>query len=420
MLKGYPLRNARQLLTHLHSMTVEEFVAWQQNKAFEIARHHYQHNEMYRQLVGKHFPDDWNDLPVITKQHLQQPLERILTKGVRLKDCHIGSTSGSTGTPFFYAKDKFAHAMTWAIIENRYRWHGLAFSSAQARFYGIPKEFVSNRKERIKDRLMNRHRFSVFDLSARTLLGFTETFRKKKFDYIYGYTGALVLFARFLLSQGLVLKDICPGLKICISTSETATPEDDIILQDAFGVPHIREYGVSETCLVAFDDPGKNWRLTEESLFTETGTGDAIITTSLFNTAMPMVRYQSGDSGLISKERKEIHRSLLSLTGRTNDIIRLPGGKTAAGLSFYYVSRSLLEQTGILKEFIIRQTSPDCFIFDVVSDRELTEAEIILIKHKVSVYLQPGLNVVINRVDTIQRPQSGKLKHFYSEIDGVG
>ncbi len=414
-LKSYPFAQAKAELARLQAMDADEFVNWQQAKAWQQVRFHHQHNPLYRKLIGNLLPDRWEDLPIVTKKDLQRPLNSIITKGVNLKNCHTGNTSGSTGTPFFYAKDKMTHAMTWAVIADRYSWYGLTIASGQARFYGIPKEFFANKIEVLKDRLMNRERFSVFDLSDKAMGQFLYRFRNNSFDYIYGYTSALVMFARYLISKGITVKEICPSVNICISTSETSTPEDNEILQRGFGVPHIREYGLSETCITAFDAPDGNWKLTEETLLTETIDGK-ILSTSLYNTALPMIRYETGDVGVIDNTRIGIHRNLRQLHGRTNDMILLPSGKKAAGLTFYYISRSVLESSGVLKEFIIRQTKPGQFIFDIVADRELTTEEGELVKQKISLYLEPGLDIILNRVQYIERPASGKLKHFYSEL----
>ena len=107
---------------------------------------------------------------------------------------------------------------------------------------------------------------------------------------------------------------------------------------------------------------------------------------------------------------------LSKLTGRTNDTIMLPSGKKSPGLTFYYISRSILETSGVLKEFIIRQVSYDTFIFDIISDRILNNNEIQEIQRKMDIYLEPGLKLIINRTDKITRSKSGKLKHFFSEI----
>ena len=424
--QGFSFREAQARLRLLQRMETQQFIEWQRDQAWAIARFHYKNNKVYSAKIGRFFPDRWQDLPVITKKDFQQPLAKLITRGISPGQCYVGSTSGSTGTPFFFAKDKFSHAMTWAIIADRYKLYNLDFSSKQARFYGIPKETWRLRRETVKDIIMNRQRFSVFDLSYTVLQRFLDSFAKEKFVYIYGYTSALVLFSRFLIERNIVLRIICPSLKLCISTSEVCTPEDHVLLEKAFGIQHIREYGVSETCLTAFDIPGKKWCLTEETLLNEVaddygmpvpgGVEGNILSTSLFNMAFPMIRYQSGDIGSVAERDATGYRSLQSLTGRTNDTVHLPGDKKAAGLTFYYISRSILESTGILSEFIIRQVAIDHFIFDIVSSRDLLPVEIGQMEEKLSLYLMPGLRLDINRVDKIDRPPSGKLKHFYSEL----
>jgi phenylacetate-CoA ligase len=92
-------------------------------------------------------------------------LER-LSKGYSASNSYINKTSGSSGTPFIFAKDKYCHALTWASNKYRFGWYGIDFNSSyQARFYGIPMDFIGNKKERFKDFLSHRYRFSIFDLS---------------------------------------------------------------------------------------------------------------------------------------------------------------------------------------------------------------------------------------------------------------
>ena len=70
-----------------------------------------------------------------------------------------------------------------------------------------------------------------------------------------------------------------------------------------------------------------------------------------------------------------------------------------------------------LKEFIIKQTALNEFIFEVVSDAELSDDILDDIKKKAELYLESGLNIKIIRKDIIERPASGKIKHFYSLLN---
>ena len=425
---GYNISVASKKIEQIQNLSSDEFHQWQEDKKWDIAKYHYKNNPLYRRKVGHYFPGKWKDLPIMEKSDFQDDLEKLFSNGYNRKNTYIANTSGSSGHPFFFAKNKEAHAMTWALIKNRYSWHGLKLNSKQARFFGTPLETTSNIEEKIKHFIINRVLFPVFDLSDNTLGIFLKKISKIKFEYIYGYTNTLVLFARYLIKNDIVLKDECSTLRYCIVTSEVLTPEDRKILSKGFGINIVNEYGVSEAgAIIAFEDRHTNWLINKETQYIEIvdrnkipledGNIGEIIITDLYNKAMPFIRYRVGDIGRIKKNIFIAgYKVLDNLQGRTNDNIQLPSGKISPGLTFYYISRSILESSGVLKEFIIRQTALDTFIFDIVTDRDLFESEIDDIKNKMETYLESGLNLVINRIPEIKRPTSGKLKHFYSEI----
>lgn len=421
-LKGFPLERAGLELEKIQSLSGENFGKWQEQKKWEMAEYHLRNNELYRHLLGGKIPSDWNDLPVLQKSHYQQNDFNAISSAVSKSDLYTGYTSGSSGHPFRYAKDRFSHAMTWALIRDRYKYYGLTLDSKQARFYGIPFEKPDYYIERTKDFLANRLRFPVFDLSDKALEGFLKKFRSAKFDYVYGYTNSIVRFARYLTERGILLKNECPSLKICICTSENCTAEDKKIIEAAFGIKAVNEYGTSEVDLIAFEDLLGVWILSHENIFIEvldengrpvSGEGEGrIILTSLHNRAMPFIRYEIGDRALVNSTGGEI--KIIQLLGGVNDVVILPSGKTSSAISFYFITRKILENTGDLKEFIIRQVAKDKFVFEVVSERDVSQQDKDLIQKNIDLYLEPGLSFEIERVDKIQRTKAGKMKHFYS------
>jgi len=423
------LNYAIKTFEDISKLSGQEFRSWQRQKQWSIARYHYKNNPFYRKKIGNNFPEKWEDLPIMEKSDYQVDLEKLLSKGYTRKNIYIANTSGSSGHPFFFAKNQEAHAMSWALIKDRYSWHGLKLNSKQARFYGIPLKTTSKVQEHIKDWMINRVRFQIFDLSDEILEKYLLRFTKIKFEYIYGYTNSLVLFARYLIDNKIILIDICPSLKLCIPTSETVTKEDREILVKGFGLNVVNEYGVSEVGgIVAFEDNNSNWVLSAETQYVEildqdnnlleNNKGGKVVITDLHNKTMPFIRYNVGDIGVSSEYTiKGKYPVLQKLLGRTNDNIRLPSGRVSPGLTFYYISRSILESSGVLKEFIIRQSALDTFEFDVVCDRDFYENEVKEIENQMDIYLEPGLKLKIHRVPKISRPSSGKIKHFYSEIN---
>jgi len=428
-LSGYDIAGAYRELRAFPAGSREEIDRAQKTAARAIAGFHAAHNPLYRSKVPHGLPERWEDLPIMVKSDYQKPLPLLLSDGMRPKDQYLSSTSGSSGHPFSFAKDKACHAWSWALIRDRFLWHGITLASRQARVYGIPLDRSQYLAERLKDRLMNRLRLPVFDLSDAALGRFARKFRSSKFEYLYGYTSALVIFARYLTREGIDLRAWCPTLRLCIVTSETCTPEDTEVLRRGFGVNVVKEYGASEAGVIAFENSAGELIVSEENLLLEIvdddgnilpgGSTGSILITDLRNRAMPFIRYRIGDMGSLAAppaESADARMRLRSLEGRTNDVIQLPSGKRAAGMTFYYISRRVLEASGVLKEFVIRQTAPADFTFDVVTERPLTHEDEELIHGILDRYLEPGLNLTIRRVERIVRPPSGKIRHFTSEL----
>ena len=424
-INGFPMQEAKAELNKILAIPEESYGHFIEQKKTEIVNFHLNNNPFYRELVGAESYTNWLDLPILNKKNLQKPLKERLSLGYPEKSVYLNKTSGSSGHPFVFAKDKFCHALTWASNIYRFGWYGIDFNTSyQARFYGIPMDFVGNKKERFKDFLSHRYRFSIFNLSDAVLEGFLNDFKTKKFDYINGYTSSIVLFAKFLQKKNIVLKEICPTLKVCMVTSEMLFEEDKLLLEKQFSIPIVNEYGASELDLIAFQNPNGQWQVNSETLFVEildennqvlpNGTSGRIVITSLFNKAHPFIRYDIGDIGILDEKSTLKKPILKKLIGRTNDVALLPSGKKSPGLTFYYVTKSIIEDDGNVKEFIIKQTQIDKFEVEYVSESELNTEQIEKINQAVSLYLEPNLHFTFSRKSSLERSNRGKLKQFTS------
>ncbi|MFV8365556.1 phenylacetate--CoA ligase family protein [Flavobacterium sp. XS1P27] len=426
-INGFQMKEAKAELRKIVAFSEKEHDLFLQNKKLEIVHFHLQNNAFYKDLVGMTTFTNWEELPVLNKKNLQKPLLERLSEGYSAKNSYINKTSGSSGTPFIFAKDKYCHALTWASNIYRFGWYGIDFNTSyQARFYGIPMNFIGNKKERFKDFLSHRFRFSIFDLSDEILEGFLNHFRTKKFDYINGYTSSIVLFAKFLQKRNMILTTVCPTLKVCMVTSEMLFEEDKLLLEKQFGIPIINEYGASELDLIAFQNKAGEWQVNSETLFVEilddnnkavpNGTSGRIVITSLFNKAHPFIRYDIGDIGILD-EKSTLQKPILKkLIGRTNDVAILPSGKKSPGLTFYYVTKSIIEDDGNVKEFVIKQTKLDTFEIEYVGETELNLAQIEKIEKAIALYLEPNLKFSFLRKKSLERSNRGKLKQFKSMI----
>ena len=427
-LNKFPIKRAQKTLEKIQNIPEEEFAEYQRKRRNSIIDYHIQHNDFYRDFFNWDGFDDWSKVPIMNKADLQHPLQDRLSSTYNTKTAYIGKTSGSSGHPFIFAKNRFAHALSWAGFQDRYRWYGIDLNkSLQARFYGIPLDFYGNIQERLKDRISLRRRFNIFDLSEKKMEAFLERFKKSDFNYLNGYTSAIVLFARFLQDRDIVLKELCPSLNICIVTSERLFDRDKKLIESALGVPVINEYGASEVGLIAFENSENQWIVNAEDLYVEIldennnilpyGQEGRVVITSLFNKAHPMIRYDIGDLGSLSEDSTLKKPILEKLIGRTNDIARLPDGKVVPGLTFYYVTKTIIEDNGRIKEFIITQTKIDSFRIEYVSETELDQEQKEKILQAIGTYVGKNLNITFERKTILKRSKSGKLKQFISLLE---
>jgi phenylacetate-CoA ligase len=427
-LNGYPLRWAKQQLNSVLQLSASDFEQQLEQQKKALLDFHLQHNSFYQKKIGVRQNLAWKDLPILQKRDYQVPLSDRFSTGYSEKNCYLNKTSGSSGDPMVFAKDKNCHALIWANIMRKFAWHGIDFNrSYQARFYGMPMAFWPKKLLRIKDFLSNRYRMNIFDLSDEGLDVIIQQFSRKRFDYINGYTSSIVLLAKRLEAKNTVLKSVCPSLKVCIVTSEMLFESDKILLEKTLGVPVINEYGASEVDLIAFQNQQDEWLVNAETCLVEIvdeegnvlpyGQEGRIIVTQLYNKAMPFIRYEVGDYGILDPKSTLQKPILQKLIGRTNDVIKLPSGKRAAGMAFYSITKALFDDQTAVKEFVIKQTKLDTFEIEYVSEVAFTDAQKQHIYQVISDFLEPHLRLEYIQKSGSIRTAQGKLKQFISLVN---
>jgi len=424
---GYPIEKAQAHLQNIAKEIDRDLEAYLNQQKWNIVRHHLSKNPFYRSFCKQKSLKTWKNVPILDKSDLQIPLEHRISDGFSLKTVYKNSTSGSSGHPFRFAKDKYAHALTWANICRLYAQYGIDVGqSLEARFYGSPITGLASQKERLKDKLAHRTRFDVLDLSEHNLEQFLNLFRRNKFDFMNGYTSSIVRFAKYLKSKNIVLKTVCPTLKVCICTSEMLFESDRALLETQLGIPVVNEYGAAELGIIAFENTASSWELNCKTLFVEVvdnegnavenGKEGNIVITSLYNQAHPFIRYKIGDVGVISTDAETGKPLLTKLTGRTNDFAILPSGKVVPGLTFYYVTKTAIEKQGEIREVVVEQTNTNTFDILYISPVELKSLQKRNIQKAIDTYLEPGLHLNFKKTEHIRRTKSGKLKQFVSEV----
>jgi phenylacetate-CoA ligase len=404
-----------------------EEVQWAKLK--RLLDHVYAHNRYYHDLFDQNriHPDriksleDYRRVPLLAKGIIQENSARLLSEGNYRLDHR--KTSGSTGHPLKFVKDRVSLAYMNAVMHEVYHWHGIEIGDRSCRIWAIPKDSRKQLSIFLRDHLQNRRRLNSFDVSDESSLRFFRAMLKFRPKFMMGVPSYITDFAKRLRNASLNPADI--GLDVIISTGEILYPAQKKLMEEAFACRIANEYGTSECGIVAFACPqGRmhtmNHNLLVEVINPETGapvnTGERgeIVITELHGYYMPFIRYRLGDTVQLSSDICPcgLQSPLLEhVEGRLEDMIVTPSGKNVAGGMLYYTLTEGIHQ------FKAYQRAVDRLEVLIVKGPGFSETWLAEVKRQWHEYLGEDMKFDFRFVDRIPADRSGKLRYFVPEFD---
>ncbi|PPR19543.1 MAG: hypothetical protein CFH43_00128, partial [Proteobacteria bacterium] len=110
-LLGYNINQSIKDLNTLKLLSEDVFWEQQIQKRDKILQHHLRNTLWYGKFVGNVNNLDWSEIPIITKNDLQNFTLENNAKNHSIKRYYFANTSGSTGYPFSFWKDKPCHSL---------------------------------------------------------------------------------------------------------------------------------------------------------------------------------------------------------------------------------------------------------------------------------------------------------------------
>jgi phenylacetate-CoA ligase len=220
---------------------------------------------------------------------------------------------------------------------------------------------VTSRKNGGRQRRLLRWQYASIEDSPPQLL---RQFLDFKPNLLYGCVSPLILLAEGLERTQTKRRP----LNGVVTTAETLDGSTRAFLQKIFRCPIYDFYGMTEMGLVAWECPeSQSCHLSEDAVHVETHPDDAglsvarLVMTNLESKAMPFIRFETGDLGVLGRQEPcSCGRtfSLLSrVEGRLVDCVRLPGGRTVTP----YALTCRLEQIHGLRRYQVIQKSHNEF-----------------------------------------------------------
>jgi len=397
---------------------------------FERLRRHLQHaydnTVYYRRLFDEHgieprrvaSPEDVRRIPPLTRERLRKHFDELVARGVREGGpVQRVATGGSTGEPVTVLIDQRIGSSA-AIRYRAHRWFGLEPFAREIVLWGSPLELKQQDRVRaFRDWLINSRLLSAFDLGEEALARYRAVLERHRPERIFGYASAIHLFARYLQGQGW---RPTWRLKAVFTTAEPLFDFQREVIQQVFGCRAAVEYGARDAGMVANECPQGGLHIPAETAYVETdgraadGLGEVLVTDFTL-TAMPLIRYRTGDLGELDDGTCACGRSLPLLKrveGRRTDFLLAPDGRVLHALSVIYILR---EAEGV-QQFQVVQEAVDRVVVQIVPGPRFGEGERAVIVERMRRLLGRGTDVRIQTVGSIARAASGKFRYVISRV----
>lgn len=301
------------------------------------------------------------DFPVVNKAVIRNNGARMLARGFDPAKQYRVSTSGSTGTPFVVYHDaekrRQAAADTMAFSE----FAGYRFGT---RLYYVRAWDCVPVKGGWYSKLRNIVCVNNRENSAAYFQRFLEMLERDSSEKsVLIYASTLTELWRYMKTN-----DVKTTAKVRVFITMSEALPDDVRrgIAERFGAPVVSRYSDCECGLIAQQLPGESdYRVNEASFHAEVlkldsdvpaalGELGRIVITDLYNFAMPMIRYDTGDLGVAEKRGNAL--VLSRVEGRKTDCIYATNGEP---ISFYIFANSIRTFDEILQYQVIQNGARD-------------------------------------------------------------
>lgn len=258
--------------------------------------------------------------PILTKDDILGHEREFVSKKQNPRFCLKAETGGSSGKTLslFYSLDtlKRKDALPDSLFA-RFDCDGLNVAMLRG-----TKPANGKLCEVINRRLVV---LSSYRLTSDNVEQYVNVIQSNNITCLHVYPSSITILAKLIKDKYGSIK--FPHLKGIFASSEIFDKEDQKLVREVFGgVDIIDYYGMSELCCAAYSLNGGNYVFNQQFGFVEfldTGERSAsgftiakIIATSVMNTTMPLIRYDTGDMAEIDD-----NGNVLSIIGRTSDFV---------------------------------------------------------------------------------------------------
>lgn len=396
-----------------------------QDAAFvQLARHAITTTSYYQQWAQRNRVsisdinslEDLKRFPIIEKSFLRDNHELFISRKLEHNGkCFKLYTSGTTGTPLTVYTDKYSRSKHYAFFTRLRDWYGVKPDDKRATLFGRIIMPASEKKPPFwrYDASQKNLLMSSYHLKEENLAYYYQKIREYQPEEIFSYPSSIIALAEYILSNG--LEPI--SLKLVMTTAEHLFQHQRTVIGKAFNARIVNQYGCTEMAFFASDLPDGGMHLhpehgiaeirTENGYLHFEGSGE-LVTTGLINYAMPVIRYAVGDAVTLGPSNDHGFTSLLSVQGRTDDLVYMSDGTPVGRLDPIFKGGS-----GINATQIVQSEKGDITLRLVPSSSYSSQNGIELIA-ELKKRVGDDLPISIELCEEIEKSKNGKFKPVIS------
>lgn len=359
--------------------------------------------------------------PVISKQLIRENYNKFCSSLFLRKDLIPVHTSGSYGVPFtFYLTHEKKYRQHAEVIYYG-RWCGYDVGVKHAYIRSTPfKSFM-------KKWMQNEVFYACEHLNDDFISSSLSSLKKDKIQVIIGFPSAIAYLASASIAKGLTPRDYC--IEGVITSSENLTDSHRKIIKQAFGCIVNSRYSTEEFGVLANECiQEKGFHINDASYYIEVlkinsdeeaspGEVGRLVVTDFFSYAMPLIRYEVGDLGIISDRKCScgIDTPMLEqFSGRTMQILLDTKGNKLFPMAFDTVMEVYPE---FLQYQIIQETEKSYKLNIVLQKNDVVNID--EIAFRLRNWLGSDANIKINIVDEIEQLPSGKRPYIINNYKNI-
>lgn len=348
--------------------------------------------------------------PVLSKRDISS-CDRFISKNYKKNKLIKYESSGSTGTRSVVYLDNREESVIRAILIAWWEWNGYylgkpILQTGMSSDRGIVKA--------LKDMVLSTTYLNAFDLSEKEILkGLSSV--KKSGVHFFGYASSLYEIAKVAKKHKLNLE-----FDLALSQGDKLFSHYEKEIREAFNCQVVEDYGLNEGFMVGQKKDLPYFYVYTPSIYVEIlndnnqpvddGEIGRIVLTKLDGYAMPLIRYDTGDLGIMLPKEKYPEKRDLSfplmekVIGRNTDVIKTPDGKTLIVHTF----TGIFEFYPEVFQFQVIQNNLNSIAIKYIPSKNFSEEVLIKIENDFKEKTKSTIEIIWEQVSEIKPSKSGK------------